>query len=1124
LSCSECGQANPPGAKFCTGCGARLEARCADCGHANALGSRFCGQCGTPLGAAVPSAGPERLQSPREYTPKHLAEKILTSRELLEGERKQVTVLFADMKGSMELILDRDPEEVRGVIDPVLDLMMDAVHRYEGTVNQLTGDGIMALFGAPLAHEDHAVRACYAALAMQDGIRHYNETLRREQGVEALIRIGLNSGEVVVRAVKTDLTMDYSAVGLTTHLAARMEQLAAPGTIRLAPETLKHAEGFIRVAPLGLVAIKGMPQAMEVFELIGASALRTRVQVAAARGLTPFIGRRQELDAMSGTLDRVRVGKGEIVSLVGEPGVGKSRLVWEFTHSHRTHDWLVLESGSVSYGRATAYRPVIDLIRGYFQVEDRDDVRRIQEKVTGKLLTLDKSLEATLPVFLALLDVPHDDTQWTGLHPSLRKERIFDACRRLLLRESMVQPLVLVFEDLHWIDSETQAFLDTMVEILRSARILLLVNYRPEYRHGWSSRPYYTQLHIAPLPAASADELLLRILGDDSSLEPLRHLLVRRTEGNPFFLEESVRDLVEAGILTGERQRYRLQVPVAEIQVPARVQSILAARIDRLAPAHKRLLQTAAVVGKDVPFTLLREVAGLPEEDLQEGLSHLHAAEFVYEASLYPDLEYTFTHALTHEVTYSGVLQERRRAIHARVVDSMETVYGSRIVEQVERIAIHAIHGELWDKAVQYLREAGGKALARSANAEAVAYLEQALSALRRLPESPEAMARAVDLIFEIRNALHPLGEFDRVLNVLREAERIAGVLNDQRRLGRVYSFLSQSLRISGNYIRAVETGRQAITSARQFDDIGTEATANFHVGQACFHCGDYAEAIALHQRNIEITAGELQTQRLGMAGLPSVFSRGHLAWCLAERGEFDAALSHWQEAMRIAAEANHPFSHAFAEYCGGFIYLRRGDLRQAITWLERGIAHCQSMNIRLELPFATAFLGCAYALTNRVEEGIVLAQQAVEAARAINLSSGEAWLLALLAETNLLAGRPAEARNHAMQGLELARARGEVSWEAWSLYFLGEAHAASTPPDATAAHETLGQAFTIAQRIGIKPLQGRCLLALGIQHRGAGAASQARAHLESARDLLAEMEMELWIGRALDELRAVAA
>jgi class 3 adenylate cyclase len=464
MQCTRCRQQNPPQAKFCLECGARLALACAQCGTELPAGAKFCLECGQPVRAQPMT--PPQLTPPETYTPTYLAEKILTSRSALEGERKQVTVLFADLKASMELLADRDPEEARQILDPVLTRMMAAVHRYEGTVNQVMGDGIMALFGAPIAHEDHAARACYASLAMQAELRRYADEVRRTHGLAVHVRVGLNSGEVVVRGITNDLHMDYSAIGQTVHLAARMEQLATPGSILLTPSTLYLVEGLVRVHALGPIPVKGLAEPVEVYELVGASALRGRLQAAAARGLTPFVGRQHELDALHQALEHAGAGRGQVVAVVGEAGVGKSRLVYECIHSHRTRAWLVLESASVSYGKATPYFPVVELLKRYARVEDADDPRAIQAKVTGQILTLDETLQDTIPALLALLDVLPDDHPFLQLDPPQRRQRTLDALKRVLLRESLAQPLLLVFEDLHWIDTETQAFLDHLVESL----------------------------------------------------------------------------------------------------------------------------------------------------------------------------------------------------------------------------------------------------------------------------------------------------------------------------------------------------------------------------------------------------------------------------------------------------------------------------------------------------------------------------------------------------------------------------------------------------------------------------------------------------------------------------------
>jgi class 3 adenylate cyclase/tetratricopeptide (TPR) repeat protein len=1119
MKCPRCQAENDASARFCEDCGARLETACPSCGTPVTPGKKFCRSCGAAL--TIEPVG--RFASPESYTPKHLAEKILTSKAALEGERKHVTVLFADLKGSMELLADRDPEEARKILDPVLERMMEAVHRFEGTVNQVMGDGIMALFGAPLAHEDHAVRACYAALRMQESVRKYAEEVRRSHAAVVKIRVGLNSGEVVVRAIGSDLHMDYTAVGQTTHLAARMEQLADPGAIVITPETLALAEGYVEVKSLGPVPVKGLADAVEVYEITGAGPARTRLQAAARRGLTRFVGRDAELGQLRSAQQLAGAGHGQIAAIVGEAGVGKSRLVYEFMHSHRLQGWLVLESASVSYGKATSYLPVIDLLKGYFKIQDRDDLRQIREKVTGKLLTLDEALKPTLPALLALLDVPVDDAAWRTLEPAQRRQQTLDAVKRLLLREAREQPLLLIFEDLHWIDGETQTLLDGLAETLGSVRLLLLVNYRPEYQHTWAGKTYYSQMRLDALPAESAGELLDALLGNDSALAPLKQLLVRR--GNPFFLEETVRTLVETKALAGERGQYRLTQPVQAIQVPATVQAILAARIDRLLPEDKRLLQIASVVGKDVPCSLLLTIADLPEEALRRGLDRLQAAEFLYETRLYPDLEYSFTHALTHEVTYGGLLQERRRELHARIVDAIETLHGDRLGEQIERLAHHALRGDLRERAVHYLRQAGLKAAARSALQDARVGFEQALSVLESLPESQSTLEHAFEIRLEFRPVLNQLGEVRKMLERLREAETIAERLNDDGRRGRVCAFVMTAHTLLGELDEALVTGTRALEIAGRLGDLGLRILTTGLLEPAHYYRGEYGRVVELATGNLAaLPADWVYKYFVGMAVPASVYDRSWLVASLAQLGRFAEAAEYQAEAIRLAEATHHATTVGQAHRAASMFHLLEGDWAKARALIERLIAVVRTGNVVFLLPFAVtssawvlAQLGEASEALSRLREG----EQLLERQAAGGIVGDLGWAYHSLGRACLLLGRFDEARSLGNRAVDSSP--GHHGFAAHARLLLGDIATHPDRFDAESGEVHYHEALALAEPRGMRPLVAHCHLGLGKLYRRTGKHQQAREHLTTATTMYREMGMTYWLEKAEAEMGKLA-
>jgi predicted ATPase len=863
---------------------------------------------------------------------------------------------------------------------------------------------------------------------------------------------------------------------------------------------------------------------VEVFELTGASAIHRRLQAVAARGLTRFVGRQHELETLRQALERAATGHGQIAAIVGEAGVGKSRLVYEFTQADVPRTWLILEGASVSYGKATPYFPVLDLLRRYMHLEERDETRTIRAKVTGHVLTLDVALQDIIPALLALLDVAPDDSPFLQLDPAQRRQRTLEALKRLLLRESQVQPLLLVFEDLHWIDAETQALLDNLVGSLPTARLLLLVNYRPEYQHGWGSKTYYAQLRLDPLPPASAAEVLAALLGDDPSLVPLTQLLMARTEGNPFFLEESVRTLIEAGILVGERGAYQLARALPTIQVPATVQAVLAARIDRLPPEEKTLLQTAAAIGTEVPVPLLQAIAELPEAALHRGLAHLQDAEFLYETRLFPEQVCTFKHALTHEVAYGSLLYERRRVLHARIAETLEEMAGDRVAEQIERLAHHALRGEAWDKALTYCRQAGEKAMARSAHREAVEYFEQALNALSHLPETRDMREQAIDLRLALRAAFGPIGDYRRMLACLHEAEALATALDDSRRLAQVLSPLSLHSCIAGEYEQALVAAWRALELALATGEIVQQAGAHQFLCRAYYHQGNYRQAIDCITQAVAALEGMPLHERFGGIFLPAVQYRCWLTWCHAELGTFAAGRILGEEGLRIAEAVGHPASLMTAYNGLGLLILHQGDLPRAIPLLERAVSIGQDTGLLALSALYAEPLGAAYVLGGCVADALPLLTQTLEQLTALERVDFQARCSLSLGEAHMLAGHLEDAHTLAERALTHTRAYKERGNEAYALRLLGAIAAHRDPLDVAQAEAHYQQALTLAAELGMCPLQSHCHLGLGALYARIEQREQARAELSTAIALYRTMEMTFWLPQAETALAQVEA
>jgi class 3 adenylate cyclase/predicted ATPase len=1057
MHCTNCRFENPEGLKFCNQCGSPLGRQCAQCGFANEPLAKFCGECGAAL---VPDSTFQvsRSQPPASYTPPHLAARIRAV-SLAEGERKTITALFADLKGSTALIEGLDPEEARALIDPALQLMMDAVHRYEGYVAQALGDGIFALFGAPIAHEDHPQRALYAALRMQDEMRRYSDQVRLKHGVPLAMRVGVNTGEVVVRSIrKDDLHTDYVPVGHSTNLAARMEQMATPGSILITEYTRKLVEGYFALKALGAAEIKGVDTPLNVYEVLGAGPLRTRLQVAARRGLTRFVGRHAEMDRLRRALEEAKAGRGQIIGVMGEPGLGKSRLFHEFKlYAHSS--CLILDAYSVSYGKASSYLPVIELLKSYFRLEPHDDERTRREKVGGKVLMLDRELENTLPYFLALLGIEEQPSLLQQMDPQIRRRRTFEALKRLFLRESLNQPLLLIFEDLHWIDTETQGFLDLLSESVVSARILLLVNYRPEYRHEWGQKTYYTQLRLAPFGPAEAEEFLDVLLGTTvgadlrvgpqgpgahrgAPLHTLKQLILAKTEGTPFFMEEVVQTLVEEGILLGERGRYRLESTPATLHLSPTVQGVLAARIDRLDPAEKDLLQQLAVVGREFPLSLVRRVAAQPEEELYRLLASLQRKEFLHEQAAFPEPDYVFKHALTQDVAYHSMLLERRKVLHEQTARAIEQLYPDRLEEHYSELAHHYRRSNNTEKAIEYLQKAGQQAVQRSANAEAVSHLTAALELLKSLPDTLERARRELTLLIALGVPLTSVQGYadTAVKTVYDRAYELCQHVGETSQLFAVLRGLRYFHLVGGEVFTAQALGEELLRVAQRTQDQGFLLQAHFALGASLCLMGEFTLSRTHLEQSLAFYDSSKYREHAFLYGQdPGTTCLSYLAWTLWFLGYPHQALKRINEALALSQELAHPYSQAFVLCCASMLHQYRREELLGQERAEGQIAIGSEQGFLYWLTLGSCHQSWALAEQGQEEEGIVQLRQSMAAFRATSTEMFRPYLFALLAGAYKKTGRIEEGVNAVAEGLTAASKTGERFWEAELYRLKGE-------------------------------------------------------------------------------------
>lgn len=1030
MRCPSCSEENLAGAKFCDACGNPLPSLCGACGELNRPGAKFCQACGATLqGAAATPSGPD--QSPARQQTGHAVTKAVEPQFVPQGERKLVTALFVDIIGSTEIGQDLDPEEARAIIDPALELMINAARHFDGYVVQSTGDGIFALFGAPVAREDHAQCALYAAIKMRQDLGRYSRQLSAEGKPALQFRAGANTGEVVVRPIKTgDSHFEYTPIGHTVNLASRLQGLAQPGATVISEDTRSLVEGFFSLRALGPSLVKGVNEPVAVNEVTGLGPLRTRLERAAGRGLSRFVGRTKEKEALVQAADLAKSGRGQIVAVMAEPGVGKSRLFFEFKTKLQS-EWRVIDAFCVAHGRGSAYLPIVELLRDYFGITGDDDAAGRRDKIAATALALDPALHEVLPYLNALLEGTADNESLAGMEPHLRKARTLEAVTRLLLAEAARQPLAIVFEDLHWIDEESQELLDLLAEAVAGTRILLLVNYRPEYSQRWTDKSWCTRLKLESLGGETADELLSVLLGDDRALSPLKDLIVETTGGVPFFMEETVQALFDEGALERRGGKVYLMRPLNSLRIPPTVQAILAARIDRLKTDEKNLLQTLAVLGREFVLSLARAVAGKSEHELERLIDQLKRGDFVYEQPSMTDVEYIFKHALTQEVAYNSVLLERRKQLHENVGRAIEMLYSASLEDHLAELAHHFSRSVNQIKAIEYLRLAGSQAMSRGALVQAIRDFEAALDLIKALPPGTERDRLELAQLSPLGTASIAIRGYasPAVGPVFRRARELCERIGTPEQLFAVVwgNFAWHVVR--GEMGLALDIAKESIVLAERFDDPGIWMEALFLVGVTQFYRGDFVDALAQYEKGLSRYDNRERTRLWAMrvgedAG---VTHRCYTALALWHLGYPDQAMRAIAETKKLALEIEHPFSLAYAQHHASWLYHRMGLPAEMLRSSEESLETATEHGFALFQATATIYRAAALLLEGRVQEALPLITSGLEAYRRTGAGMALPYYLSILADACTQAGRFDEARAALDQAIEVAHANDEL-------------------------------------------------------------------------------------------------
>ncbi len=1109
--CPQCSKPNPPFNRYCFACGTSLEIQCLQCSEKNPQTANFCGQCGGELvqhrgikenGNSVPEANSTALSKQKDSVrtgSDDLLERILESKESFEGEIKTISVLFADLVNSTQLIQNLGAEAALACLQPAIDIMTSAVERNGGQVNRIQGDGIMALFGAPLACEDHAVRACLAALEMQNKISQLESN-------SFSLRVGMNSGEVIVRTIKNNLTLEYEADGPSVHLAARMEQKAQPGEIISTRATAEQVKGQIEVLALGPSAVEGWEEPVLLYKILSAVTLASRWEIRARKSLTPYTGREAELAVLSNAHALAADGQGQIVCIDGEAGMGKSRLVHEFLTGQIGKDWLVRVIASRVDRQSSPFWPIKTLAHEVVATGSENSTTEPEHNLKRYLKALPDSLASAGRSIAALTDHTDLVENWETLEPMERRQMLIDGFKSLVLHRASLQPLLLVFEDLHWIDSESAAALSALVTSLPGARILIVASYRPDFNDPWQQHSWQHQLRLNGLTKSNASKIATSLLGTDASLISLTQALIERSDGNPLFTEEIINGLIDSGQLKGSQGAYVLSSPTAQINIPDSVQAVLAARIDQLEPDTKRVLQCASILGRSFTHSLLAHVTELSTNDLTSHLARLVQAEFLFERESLPRLVYVFKHALTEHVAYNSLLKSVRTVLHAKALSAIKILYGDNQKHQLAAMAHHAFLGEQWEEAVTFLHKAGLDATAQSAYAGAREHLQNAMQALEHLPENKNKKTLALQIRLDIRPALGASGDYGIILQLLDEAEALARSTADTDNLSTVLADKIHVLYQRGNIEMAISTGQSAIATLTAADE-RIMAQINSNLAQAYFFRGDLARALASVEPFVDKLNTDWRHDRIGSTATSSVLWLSNRAGMLAECGRFPSAVSLAQQVLDIASETQRPFDMALAEGWYGFILSRQGKTSDAINHLRLAYSITTQHQLKFMQIWNGYWLGLALLNTTEIEEVIQLQTEALKSCQQLGLVSVGILARVALANALNLANQREKAFAEAQKSLNLIQ-KTNMNWAkpaALRCRAISTLHQKSDTQNDRPLSD-LQEAIDICVQQGTYPELANCYQAQGEHYCSLGRVSEGENAMQKAAELRLEM------------------